>query len=188
MIIADQRFNTFLLVTIALGFAAGCESPSSSAKKQLSTIRVHMEGNRNAGGHYEAVPISRQHPVMINVEKEAFLTEGDIQEAQLVDAVGGFALRIHFDRRGALILQQYSLGNPGKHMAIFSQFASPADPKLHLSRWLGAPRITKNISDGVLVFTPDATREEADQIVRGLNNVAKKLEKNPEEPFADQKK
>jgi murein DD-endopeptidase MepM/ murein hydrolase activator NlpD len=40
-------------------------------------------------------------------------------------------------------------------------------------RWLAAPIITRRISNGVLVFTPDCSREEADQLVLGLNNVAK---------------
>ena len=35
--------------------------------------------------------------------------------------------------------------------------------------------ITKVISNGRFVFAPDATREEAERIVRGLNNMAKKL-------------
>jgi hypothetical protein len=41
-------------------------------------------------------------------------------------------------------------------------------------RWLAAPVISHRIGDGVLVFTPDATREEAEEIALGLNNVAKK--------------
>ena len=43
--------------------------------------------------------------------------------------------------------------------------------------WLAAPMTNKRISDGVLVFTPDASREEADRIVLGLNNVAKEAQK-----------
>jgi hypothetical protein len=35
--------------------------------------------------------------------------------------------------------------------------------------------MTKRIVDGKLVFTPDATREEADRIVRGLNKIAKEM-------------
>ena len=41
-------------------------------------------------------------------------------------------------------------------------------------RWLGAPRVTHRIKDGVLIFTPDTDREEAEQIVLGLNNLAEK--------------
>jgi hypothetical protein len=41
---------------------------------------------------------------------------------------------------------------------------------------MAAPEIIAKNSSGRLVFTPDATREEADRMVRGLNNVAKKIE------------
>ena len=44
------------------------------------------------------------------------------------------------------------------------------------NRWLAAPVIPSRIGNGVLTFTPDASREEADQIVLGLNNVAKKVQ------------
>ena len=53
------------------------------------------------------------------------------------------------------------------------------------ARWLAAPRISQRIKDGVLVFTPDATREEAERIVRGLNNVAIKLGNKPKPAKAD---
>jgi hypothetical protein len=43
------------------------------------------------------------------------------------------------------------------------------------SRWLAAPIVRKRIGDGKLIFTPDATREECDTIVTGLNAVAKKV-------------
>ena len=33
------------------------------------------------------------------------------------------------------------------------------------------------IGNGELVFTPDATREECDRIVAGINNVAKRIAK-----------
>ena len=48
--------------------------------------------------------------------------------------------------------------------------------QLNAGRWLAAPLVQTHITDGLLVFTPDATREEADQIAAGLNTVAKKLQ------------
>jgi len=45
-------------------------------------------------------------------------------------------------------------------------------------RWLAVPSITQRINDGVLTFTPDCSREEADELVAGLNVVAKKTQKN----------
>ena len=41
------------------------------------------------------------------------------------------------------------------------------------------PRIATRITDGVLAFTPDATRAEAERIVRGLNNAAIKSGNQP---------
>jgi hypothetical protein len=37
--------------------------------------------------------------------------------------------------------------------------------------------IKRRIGNGELVFTPDATREECDRIVTGINNVAKRIAK-----------
>ncbi|MGA9450667.1 MAG: hypothetical protein WBW41_04895 [Verrucomicrobiia bacterium] len=45
------------------------------------------------------------------------------------------------------------------------------------SRWLAAPLITRRIANGVLAFTPDCSRAEADQLVLGLNQVAAKNRK-----------
>jgi preprotein translocase subunit SecD len=85
--------------------------------------------------------------------------------------VGGFVLRIQFDQSGTVMLEQCTAANRGRKIAIFSQFGE----KIKDYRWLAAPVINRKISDGVLAFTPDATREEAEEIALGLNNVAKKV-------------
>jgi len=114
--------------------------------------------------------------VSVTVEKSPFLTEGEVSEAKVVEVMGGFTLRVQFDRQGTWLLEQYSSANRGKRFAIFSQFVSAPDTKLNEGRWLAAPKISKRITDGALIFTPDTTREEAQQIALGLNNVAKKVQ------------
>ena len=42
-------------------------------------------------------------------------------------------------------------------------------------RWLAAPLIGHRNATGVLAFTPDLSREEAQQLVIGLNNNAAKM-------------
>jgi preprotein translocase subunit SecD len=180
MVIVRSPFKLYLLTMIALALLSACQSPETKRQKQFSTLRIHLESKTETTDRTQQAPIWREHPFTVNVQKVPFLTEANVAQASVIEVVGGFAVRIQFDHEGSLLLEQYSMLNPGKHFAIFSQSASPPDEKLNNGRWLAAPSISKHITNGVLVFTPDATREESDQIVLGLNNLAKRLEKAPE--------
>jgi preprotein translocase subunit SecD len=174
MMIRLERFNTYLLVTVAAAAVAvcGCQTPAKKkSDKLLSTLRLHLEAGRDASTASEPVPVYREKPVWVNVEKMPSLTEASVSAASVIDAVGGYALRIEFDHRGATFLETCTTANRGRRIAIFSQFGQD----LKNYRWLAAPVISHRISDGVLVFTPDATREEAEEIALGLNNVSKKV-------------
>jgi preprotein translocase subunit SecD len=175
MVIRLARFNTYLLATALLATLAGCETTGNKREKQIAKIRLHVEVSRDAGDRSEPVLISRSAQVPINVDKNPFLHEGQVTKARLVDAPGGFKISIQFDQRGTWLLEQYSAMNPGKHLAIAAQFGE----KLKEARWLAAPLINHRISDGALAFTPDTTREEAEEIVRGLNNGAIKSGNQP---------
>ena len=167
-----RRFNLYLLAALAAGGAGGCKTSSGpEPKKLLATLRLHLEASREGGKATEPVPVYRQQPVMVTVEREPFLTEGSVSEARVIDAVGGFALRVQFDHPGTTTLDQHTALHRGKRVAIFSQFGE----KIKDYRWLAAPVLSHRISDGVLVFTPDATREEAEEIALGLNNVSAKV-------------
>lgn len=168
MVIRLARFNTYLLAAALLATLAGCETTGHKREKQIAKLSIHVEAGRDAGDRSEAVPISRAAQVMINVDKNPFLNEAHLTEARLVDAPGGFKIAIQLDQRGTWLLEQYSATNPGKHLAIAAKFGE----KLKETRWLAAPLVNRRISDGLLAFTPDATREEAEEIVRGLNNAA----------------
>lgn len=166
-----SRFNIYLTVALVAAVVCGCRTASESkAKKQLSTLRLHLETGRDAAGATKAVPVYRRQPFMINVEKTTCLNESNVSEARVVDVVGGFALRIQYDHAGTALLEQASTANRGKRIAVFSQFGE----NLKDYRWLAAPVISQRITDGVFIFTPDATREEAEEIALGLNNTAKK--------------
>ncbi len=178
-----DRFNLYLLLGLALALICGCQTPEGKRKKVASTFHLHQETNPDPMGRTEQVPIYRQQPVMFTVEKTPFLTEADVKAAKVIDVLGGFALSIQFDRRGSLLLEQYTTANRGRHIAIFSQFDNPHEQNLNQGRWLAAPKIQNHITDGLLVFTPDATREEAEQIALGLNNVARKLDTGAEFNF-----
>jgi hypothetical protein len=176
MVIRQTRFNLYF--SFALLLTCGCQSPESKQKHQLSTLRVHVETSRDLPDRNTVINVPRNHPIALRIEKAPFLTEAQIAKAEIIDVTGGFAMRLQFDRQGLWLLEQFSAGNRGKHFAIFSQFVPVLSENMNEGRWLAAPKITAHITDGTLVFTPDATREEADQIVLGLSNIARQLEKN----------
>jgi hypothetical protein len=176
MITGRSRFNIYLWLALAVAAIAGggCSTHKHDKDKQLATFRVHLEASVDDTLGRTKVPIYRAAPVELQVEEEPFLTEGHVESAKVVEVLGGFDLQIQLNRQGSWILQQYSASNPDRHYAIFSQFGE----KGKQARWLAAPEFTKLISNGLIQFTPDASREECDEIARGLNNIAKKNDEN----------
>jgi hypothetical protein len=175
MMIRWRRFNLYLCgaLILAVVAAAGCRTAESRRKNQLCVIRLHLEAPPDGMNQSQPVPIYRQQPINVNILKEPFLGENSVKGAKVVDVVGGFALSIQFDHMGARMLEQYSTSSRGARVAIFSLFGEP----MTNSRWLAAPILSRPITNGVLIFTPDTTRAEADSIALGLNNDAKHVSK-----------
>ncbi len=174
MIIQQRRFNIYLMLALVLGLCCGCSSEAGKRKKRVATLRIHAEMNPDAMGRTERVQVYRAQPFWMTVGKEPFLTEQLVKQAKVVDVLGGYALQIQFDRQGTWLLENYTAGLRGKHLGIFTQWCSPPNEKLNQGRWIAAPLVQTHITDGLLIFTPDTTREEAEEIALGLSNVAKK--------------
>lgn len=166
-----SRFNNYLLCLLVILVAGGCASSETrKKKKEASTLRLYLEADSGAS-QGTAVPIYRASPMLVNIERAPFLDEGYLALATVVDVVGGFAIQVRYEYHGTLVLEGATTANKGKRIAVYSQFPG--------GRWLAAPKITSRIADGVFTFTPDATREEADRIVNGLNHVAEALGNKP---------
>jgi len=170
MKVLARRFNTYLALAFLLGLACGCQTIK---KTPTAALRVHIEVSPDPGGTSQNISMLRSDPVLVTIKREPILTEANIVTAKVIDARGGFAIEIKFDENGTWLLEQYSAANPGRHFVIFGQWSE----KFVAGRWLAAPIITHRIADGVLAFTPDCSREEADQLVLGLNNFVKSAHK-----------
>jgi preprotein translocase subunit SecD len=165
------RFNLYLLLAGVM--LAGCQTDKQKKEKHLSSLRLHLESRIPMPDRNETVSVVRGNPVLVTVDKVPFLTESSILKAVLLETPGGYAIQVKFDEPGSLILEQYTSANQGRHFAIFSQWSE----KTVDSRWIAAPIINHRYKDGVYSFTPDSSREEAEQIVKGLNNMAEKIAK-----------
>lgn len=171
-------FNGFLALAIIVLVAGCATSAESKRKKELSSLRIHIESDPGNSDRASAISVHRASPILLNIDREAVLDESEVNVAKVTGQSGGlFSVEIQFTRRGSWILERTTVANRGKHIAIFSQFGDQA-------RWLAAPLITAKNSSGRLVFTPDATYEEAERFVNGLNNVARKLERRENWPFS----
>jgi hypothetical protein len=165
-----RRFNLFLAF-LALAWVCGCQT--SKKDKETSALRIHIESTSRSTGATETVSVLRSDPLLVTIYKEPILSEANLVEAKVIDARGGFGIQLQFDESSGLVLEQYSAANPGKHFAIFGQWSE----KTTDSRWLAAPLITRRVTEGRFSFTPDLSRTNADRLVLGLNNVAKKAKK-----------
>ena len=172
MLIRVLRYNTYLLLPTILVCLAGCQSPERKQKRQVTVLRVHVEVFADSIGLNKPVSIFRANPMMVSLKPDPFLTEAQVLGSKVIEDQAGFSLQIKFDRRGTQLLESVSASNPGRHLAIFCEFGE----KLDKARWLAAPLISRRISNGLLVFTPDADREEAEQVALGLNNVARQTQ------------
>lgn len=183
MVIRPLRFNSYLLLlAFALG---GCATTTTSTKdRPLARLTINVESNREAEGFRELISVPRGNPVAINILTSALLNETHVAEARLVDSFAGCTMVIQFNPMGTHLLEQYTAAYPGRRFAIAAQFG--VQKKLE-KRWLAAPLLNRRIADGILAFTPDASREEADLIVRGLNNLAREIG-NQSKPKSGSKK
>ena len=184
-------FNTLrgscgAVAAFLLALTVGCKSTDTAEKpakpdKEASTLRLHMEEN-DVGLGVGKVEVFRSSPMKLTVQKTAFVDEGDIAKATLTDSpYGGHLIQIEYTRRGKMALQMATAPHPGRRVAVWSRGTE--------GRWLAAPVVQRGIDDGIFIFTPDCSRAEAERIVRGLNNVAIKLENQakPKKPKADEK-
>lgn len=176
-----RPFNTFFLLLLLGGLVAGCattpeEKQAKAEAKDVSAVRLHAEPRDESMAATKA-KLPRSGPVEIPIDKEPFADERDVVRAQVVDLRGGFAIRLELTSHGRMVLEGASVTRAGLRLAIYGQWSE--GEKETTGRWLAAPVMRRAIRDGVVVFTPDCDREEAERFVRGLNNVAIKLENQP---------
>ena len=157
----------------------GCDTPKTSppnqleqdTSKQATLMQFHIESNPDPTGRTMDAPIYRANPFLLTVKREPVLDEGFMESVQMVDAdeVGGYAIKITFDKFGTRRLDALSIEHRSQRLAVHAEWTE--------ARWLAAPILNKRLSHGEFVFTPDATREETERIVRGLSNVVSQLKK-----------
>lgn len=156
------------LVLAALLLAAGCASDRDAAKKgkPIRRIRVYVESRHDLPDRTLPALVGRSNPMRFSAEKLPILNEVHTEHAALLDEPGGFRVELKFESLGARILESYTSAAAGRHLLIMTEIDGEA-------RWIAAPVIRQRLAQGVLSFVPDASREEMERLVTGLNQEAK---------------
>lgn len=181
-----SRFNVLLaavLSAVCLQFAGTAlaadegkpeTKPKNSQKekkpKLIKSIRVYVETKHDIEERSLPAVVGRSSPMKFMVEKLPILNEVHVEAAALVDQPGGFEVRVKFNSLGARILESYTAAAAGRHLLIMTEIDKEG-------RWIAAPLIRKRLGDGNLTFTPDASRDEMDRLVKGLNQLVEKNRK-----------
>ncbi|HEV2438153.1 MAG TPA: hypothetical protein VG077_19330 [Verrucomicrobiae bacterium] len=163
----SRQFNIYLALAATVALLCGCET--NKPHGPIAALRVHIEASPSSAGMTQTISVVRADPVLVTIMQQPVLTEANLVAARIIDTPGGFALEVRFDETGTWMLEQYSAANTGLHFAIYGQWGK----NLLDGRWLAAPLITHRIANGVLAFTPDMSRPEADQYALGLSNVVR---------------
>jgi hypothetical protein len=169
---AARRFNSIfpVILTAACLATAGCTDSATKAERKIVTaIRFHPEVD--SGGM--PVSVLRSSPVMLRVATEAAADERDIVSARVDDVIGGFVITVVFTPHGRMTMEMAALPHAGMRMAVMTKWT--IDEKKTATRWLAAPVVNNGTTLSAFSFTPDCNREEAERIVKGINNVAVKL-------------
>lgn len=171
--------NTYLCACAALAlFLTGCTSPEEAKPKpnqkkgkEQALLMLHIETVADGTPYSRSITVPRNSTSPLTIEARPFLDNGSLLEAAVVntDKFGGFAIQLQFNQHGIFALDTITSSSRGKHIAILCHYGQ--------ERWLAAPTVTRRISNGLMQFTADVSREEAEYVVRGLNNVAAKLKK-----------
>ena len=166
----NMRVINHYLMAIALcaGLGLGCKSMGEKKPgENYSLIMLYLEQNNDGTKYSRKMAVYRADPIIFYVNSESFLSTADLDKATLMEAVGGFALQLQFNRHGTAVLESFTTSNKGKRIAIFCQFTEP--------RVLAAPMITRRNATGIIRFTPDCSRKEAERILAGLNTAIKEI-------------
>ena len=100
----------------------------------------------------------------------AFVDERDFKDVNIVETPDeGFMIEFILTSEGSSILQNITGRYRGRRIVIFANFGDP--------RYLGAPKIEKIITNGILRITPDASREEAERFVLGMKNTIREIKR-----------
>ncbi|MCX6906778.1 MAG: hypothetical protein NTY01_01915 [Verrucomicrobia bacterium] len=152
-----MKWNTVFRSAAALlvcWLAAGC-------KEDTASLRVFLQASDRLPEGHRQVVVVRNPPMNVIVNPLSELSELDLVVAKAVKTTERKQLVLQFDGHGQRVIETFTGEHRGELYVLTINGAAVA-----------APLIRQVISDGTLVVEVDATDEELDKVVKGLNTAA----------------
>ena len=155
----NHRITFVWLLAVALA-AAGC---STFGKHEYTSLRVFLQTTPQLPQQERSTVVVSNPPMNVTVKRLPELSEIDLVKAEAVKTDTRKQLVLQFDRRGTLIISNFTTERRGElYVLVLNNIA------------IAAPVIRDTIADGRLVIDVDQTDADLDKLVKGLNNAVKK--------------
>ena len=180
-------FNIFLLLF------SGCNGLGGGSKVGKVRMALFVEQERGPNVQVVEMKVYRANPKVFFVAANPVLEvgKGTLEGAYLLeddDKIPSFIL--HFNSRGSALLEDITTRFRQQRLFIVVAMPDKTDKKRIVSRCIGVHYVQNTITNkifkitvetaegeakeivlrgGILLFTPDADKEEAIEIVKGLN-------------------
>lgn len=127
---------------------------------------MHLPANDSIPASRRVSIVLRTPALSLQINSIPVLREADLDGAELTGEGEDFQMRLLFNTHGTIELDRVSNNNRDELLVVFIN-----------DKPVAAPQLKRRIVDGILEFTPDLTREEAEKLVEGLRATIAYLKK-----------
>lgn len=153
-----MKWNTVYRSLAALAvcwLAAGC-------KEEKATLRIFLQASDRLPEAHRKVVVLRNPPMNIIINPVSEVSEHDLLSAKAVKTPTQKLLVLQFDPHGQRAIETFTAEHRGE-LYVMTINAIP----------IAAPLIREVVHDGILTVVVDATDEELDKMVKGLDFASK---------------
>jgi hypothetical protein len=172
-----RRSKSIRLVLAMVVVLGGCSAPMIN--KDNALLAIFVETKTEDPDLARRVEWFRSAPRTAWLEsKPVFQPLHHMERAELVQTADGVpAIRLIFNQRGKRVLTNVTTVQVGRRFFMMAWYRQNPDDKEMKPRCIGVSHIEKPNNSGQFVFLPDTTKDEAKQLVKGFNNLAKKIQR-----------
>ena len=149
----------------------GCNYPIDT-KRSKAQFAFFIEEFPQQGKKTKLLKIYQARPKLVHVDPKPVLVgdPGILKESLLIDTQDGLhAIQLNFTTRGQALMEYLTTNYRDRRLYVVVAQSDQSKTNGVNSRCIGASYIQGTIRASSIAFTPDASRDESERIVRLIN-------------------